>query len=98
MISRRQFGRALRLHLRGLLAHHAAEPPASAAAISDPPPATLRIPAREARAKLFAMFDEDGDGSLAPAEVEGAVAQLWPVNARSEYKRVLEYLSRYGIR
>ena len=22
----------------------------------------------------------------------------WPVNARSQYKRVLEYLSRYGIR
>ena len=27
-----------------------------------------------------------------------AKANQWPVNARSEYKKVLEYLSRYGIR
>ena len=36
--------------------------------------------------------------NLAHEECEETLATQRPVHARSEYKRVLEYLSRYGIR
>ena len=67
----------------------------------------MRLPSflRIAAAAMFGLLPSPfWDGAAAARRSARAAApprlvlELRPVHARSEYKRVLEYLSRYGIR